>query len=111
MILPPEIYPLFYRYRADQLDTVQHKALIIPTVLEDGSVGDWEWLFVTYGWNTIRDWIANPVREISLSPRVEWFWTSILLDHPRETPRWQGGNHVRVVPPDALPSWWPHGWR
>ncbi|MHB8264268.1 MAG: DUF6922 domain-containing protein [Acidimicrobiales bacterium] len=107
MILPTSIQRLFYRYHAKRLDTATHKLLIIQAVLEDGSVSDWSWLFATYGWDTVRDWVADPVRAAQLSPAVEWFWTGVLLGKPHETPRWNNGNHRRLVPVDALPDWWP----
>ena len=105
MILPTSIQRLFYRYHADRLDTTRHEPLIIQTILEDGSLADWSWLFATYGWDTVRDWVADPVHAAQLSPRVEWFWTGVFLGKPHETPRWDGGNHRRMVPVDSLPAW------
>ena len=69
-------------------------------------VSDWRWLFETYGRDVVRDWVGNPARAAQLTPRVERFWTCVLLDKPHETPRWSGGNGTRVVPADALPDWW-----
>jgi hypothetical protein len=108
MRLPPGIQRLFYRYHADRLDTTTYQSLIIQTVLEDGMVDDWRWLFETYGKDTVREWVDDPARAAQLSPRVEWFWTCVLLRKPHETPRWSGGNGKRVVPVDALPDWWPN---
>ena len=105
MTLPESIKRLFYRYHADRLDTTEHEQVIIQTILEDGSLTDWSWLFATYGWDAVRDWVANPVHAAQLSPRVEWFWTCVLLGRPHETPRWDGGNHRRPVPVDAVPNW------
>lgn len=107
MKIPSEVQRLFHRYHADRIDTIIHETLIIFTVLEDGSVEDWQWLFATYGWETIRNWIADPQRASSLSPGGERFWTGVLLGTAHETPRWDGGNGRRLVPADALPTWWP----
>lgn len=107
MRLPASTQRLFYRYHADRLDTAQHAAVIIPTVLADGAVEDWQWLFRVYGWETIRAWIATPGQAALLPPPMERFWTLILLGTPRETPRWAGGNARRMVPKDALPAWFP----
>ncbi len=98
MMLPPSVQRLFHRYHADRLDPQRHAAVIIPTILEEGAVEDWQWLFATYGWDAIRRWVADPARASQLSPRVEWFWTAVLLDAPHETPRWSGGNGRRRVP-------------
>jgi hypothetical protein len=107
MRLPNDIQRLFYRYHADRLDTATYQSLIIQTVLEDGAVDDWRWLFETYGTDTIREWVADPAMAAQLSARVEWFWTCALLHKPHETPRWSGGNGRRLIPADALPDWWP----
>ncbi|PSR33819.1 MAG: hypothetical protein C7B46_08205 [Sulfobacillus benefaciens] len=107
MRLPPKIQRLFYRYHADRLDPNHHAAIIIPTVLADGDLPDWNWLFAVYGWDTIRHWIQAPGHAASLPPPLEWFWTAVLLDSPQETPRWSGGNARRQVPQDALPHWFP----
>ena len=107
MKLPPDVQRLFYRYHADRLDTETYQSLIIETVLADGEMDDWRWLFQTYGKDAVRDWLSDPFHSCQLQPKVEWFWTFLLLDEPRETPRWSGGNGRRVVPPDALPDWWP----
>lgn len=104
MRLPPDIQRLFYRYHADRLDTATYQSLIIQTVLEDGMVPDWCWLFETYGRGVVADWVAAHGSEV---PRVEWFWTCALLGKPHGTPRWSGGNGRQVVPADALPDWWP----
>jgi hypothetical protein len=105
MTLPNRIQRLFYRYHADRLDTDQHANIIIPTVLADGTVDDWDWLFRVYGWETIRAWIAE--HAASLPPPMERFWTLILLGAAQETPRWAGGNARRTVPNAALPPWFP----
>ncbi|MDA8195203.1 MAG: hypothetical protein M0Z53_14610 [Thermaerobacter sp.] len=107
MTLPPAVQRLFHRYHAERLDATRHAALIIPTVLEEGSLDEWSWLFATYGWDRLRDWLADPAHAATLSPRVEWFWTAVLMGQAHETPRWQGGNHRRATPPEALPDWWP----
>ena len=107
MTLPLPIQRLFYRYHAERLDTERHAALIIPTVLSDGTVDDWEWLFRVYGWESIQAWIAKPENSATLPPPMEQFWTLILLETPRNTPRWAGGNGRRIVPRDALPEWFP----
>lgn len=107
MMLPPSIQRLFYRYHADRLDTDRHAAMIIPTVLSDGSVEDWEWLFRVYDWEPIQAWIAEPGHAAMLPPPMERFWTLILLGTPQETPRWAGGNTRRTVPKGALPEWFP----
>jgi hypothetical protein len=111
MTLPPSVQRLFHRYRADQLDTERHAAIIIPTVMDTGTLEDWLWLLRTYGWDTIRAWIANPDHAAQLAPPNEWFWTGLLLDKPHMTPRWSGGNRRRRILPDALPDWWPDAWR
>ena len=111
MRLPTDVQRLFYRYHADRLDTESYQSLIIHTVLEDGEIADWRWLFETYGKDTVCKWVAEPKQASQLSPRVEWFWTCVLLGKPHETPRWAGGNGRRVVPADALPDWWPAGLR
>ncbi len=105
MTLPTEVQRLFYRYHADRLDTSCHAALIIPTVLSDGTVEDWEWLFYVYGWDALQAWMMEH-SEI-LPPPMERFWTLILQGAPKETPRWTGGNARRKVPEGALPGWFP----
>ncbi len=111
MMLPDSIQRLFYRYHTDRLDTDRHTALIIPTVLSDGTVDDWEWLFQVYGWETIQAWIGKPGHASMLPPPMERLWTLILLGIPQETPRWAGGNARRTVPEDALPGWFPNDLR
>ncbi|MGC8489687.1 MAG: DUF6922 domain-containing protein [Clostridia bacterium] len=98
MMIPPSVQRLFHRYHADRLDPRHHAAIIIPTILEEGAVEDWRWLFSTYSWDTIQRWIADPTRASQLSPRVEWFWTTVLLGTPHETSRWSGGNRRRRIP-------------
>ncbi len=105
--LPPAVQRLFYRHQADRLDTQQHAALVIPTVLADGALDDWHWLFREYGWDAVRDWLLVPSHAESLPPAVQHFWTLMLLGTAQETPRWSGGNGRRAVPPDALPDWFP----
>lgn len=107
MTLPLRTQRLFYRYHADLLDTDRHAAVIIPTVLSDGDLDDWGWLFRVYGWNLLRAWIAETRHAQMLPPPMERFWTVILLGTPQETPRWAGGNTRRLVPTDALPDWFP----
>jgi hypothetical protein len=107
MMLPVAIQRLFYRYHADLLDTDRHAAIIIPTVLSDGTFEDWRWLFQVYGWDTICHWISEEGHAAMLPPPMERFWTLILLGTPQETPRWAGGNARRIVPENALPTWFP----
>ena len=98
---------LFYRYHADRLDTNHHAAIIIPTVLGDETVDDWNWLFQVYGRAAIQTWMAAPGHAATLPPLRERLWTLILVGIPRKTPRWVGGNARRIVPQDALPAWFP----
>lgn len=107
MTLPLHIQRLFYRYHADRLNTERHAAIIIPTVLSDGTIEDWEWLFRMYGWETLQQWIEEPGNAQILPPPMERFWTLIFLGTPKETPRWADGNARRIVPEDALPEWFP----
>lgn len=107
MTLPLRIQRLFYRYHADLLDTDRHATLIISTVLSDGTLDDWEWLFRTYGWHVLRAWIMDRGHAQMLPPPMERFWTLILVGTPQETPRWAGGNARRTVPSHALPDWFP----
>lgn len=107
MTLPKRLQRLFYRYHADRLDTGHHAALIIPTVLSDGALDDWDWLFRIYGWEHVRTWVAEPGHAQMLPPPMERLWTLTLLGTPQETPRWAGGNARRRVPTDALPGWFP----
>jgi len=45
--------------------------MIIPTVLADGSLEDWDWLFAVYGWDTIAAWITQPAhRDLLPTPAV-----------------------------------------
>lgn len=111
MTLPQAIQRLFYRYHADQLDADRHREIIIPTVLAEGSLADWEWAFRVYGWDTLCAWIAEPGHAELLPPPMERFWTLVLLGTPQETPRWADGNARRTVPADALPAWFPRDWR
>lgn len=109
MILPPSIRRLFYRYHADRLDTDRHAAIIIPTVLADGALDNWDWLFAVYGWDILAAWIAQPAHRDVFPPPMATFWILILLDTPETPPRW--GGLRRPVPPDALPDWFPDAWR
>jgi len=109
MPIPPAIQRLFYRYHADRLDPVHHAAIIIPTVLADGAFDDWVWLLGVYGWDTLAAWIADPAHREELPPPMDALWTWILLGTPQTSPRWGGPR--RVVPPDALPDWFPDDWR
>lgn len=109
MKLPASIQRLFYRYHTDRLDTTRHAAIIIPTVLADGTLDDWEWLFAVYGWDTIATWIAQSGQRDLLPPPMEHFWTLILLGTPQASPRWGGPR--RAVPQDALPDWFPDALR
>ena len=107
MILPPPIQQLFYRYHRDLLDSERHRDIIIPTVLATGSLEDWDWLFRTYGWETLRGWMATPGHALELPPPMECLWTTVLLGTSQQTARWSGGNRRRTVPPEALPRWFP----
>ncbi len=107
MTLPLRIQRLFYRYHTDRLDPERHAAIIIPTVLSDGTVEDWDWLFRVYEWDAIQQWIKEPRNAQILPPPMERFWTLIFLGTLKETPRWTGGNARRIVPEDALPEWFP----
>lgn len=107
MTLPLRVRRLFYRYHTERLDTERHAALIIPTVLSDGTVDDWDWLFQVYGWEAIRAWMVEPLHAPMLPPPMERFWTLILLGAPQETPRWAGGNARRLIPEKDLPAWFP----
>jgi hypothetical protein len=109
MIRPTSIRRLFYRYHADRLDTDRDAAIIIPTVLAEGTLEDWDWLFAVYGWDTIAAWIAQPAHRDLLPPPLASFWVWILLGIPETSPRWGGPR--RLVPPDALPDWFPDAWR
>lgn len=111
MTRPSSLQRLFYRYHADHLDTDRRAAILIPTVLADGSLDDWDWLFLVYDWETIRAWVADPLHSQTLPPPLERFCTLVLLSDPRETPRWEDGNRQRRVPTDALPPWFPVEWR
>ena len=42
MTRPSSLQRLFYRYHADHLDTDRRAAILIPTVLADGSRDDWD---------------------------------------------------------------------
>ena len=79
MSLPPSIQRLFYRYHyhyhAERLDPERHAAIIIPTVLAEGTLEDWDWLFAAYGWDTIDAWIAEPDQRALLPPPTAHFWT------------------------------------
>lgn len=108
MILPQAIQPLFHRYHADHLDTERHALIIIPTVLQWGNWDQIQWLFQTYGWDRIQDWMTHEtLGQGLLSPAVEWFWTGVLLGEPRHAQSWTAGNGLRTVPPESLPDWWP----
>jgi hypothetical protein len=109
MSLPRSIQRLFYRYHADRLDPGRHAAIIIPTVLAEGTLEDWDWLFAVYGWDTIAAWIAEPAHRALLPPPMAHFWTLVLLGRAESWPLW-GGPH-RTVPPDALPDWFPDALR
>ena len=109
MSLPPTIQRLFYRYHADRLDPDRHAAIIIPTVLADGALEDWDWLFDVYGWDTLATWMTQPAHRALLPPPLVTFWTTILLDTPVISSRWGGPR--RLVPADALPDWFPDAWR
>ena len=43
----------------DRLDTERHAAIIIPTVLSNSAVEDWEWVFRMYGWKAIQKWMEE----------------------------------------------------
>jgi len=109
MSLPPAIQRLFYRYHADRLDPDRDAAIIIPTVLAEGSLDDWDWLFGVYGWDTLVAWIAQPAHRDLLPPPMAAFWTWILLGTSETSPRWGGPR--RTVPSNALPDWFPDAWR
>lgn len=96
--MPSSVRRLFPRYHPERLRPAEHRDLIIPAVLEGGLPPDWQWLFETYGWNTIRHWLAESAHQRLLSPRVAWFWTGILLEAPQEWDRWAGGNQLRRLP-------------
>ncbi|WP_298210032.1 hypothetical protein [Ferrimicrobium sp.] len=96
MRLPEALGYLFHRYRTDNIDTKTHFNLVVMTVLNDGSLDDWRWLFAYYGWQQIRDWVADSQNSRALSPEMETFWTRMLLATPRKRDRWAGGNNVRA---------------
>lgn len=107
MILPADVQRLFYRYHPGNLDPDRHQDVIIPTVLSDGTLADWDWLFGLYGWEALRNWLRDPQYAQLLPPPMEHFWSTVLLGEPKESPHWSGGNALREVPPDALPAWFP----
>lgn len=107
--LPPALAPLFHRYAWQTLDTSRHAAVIIPTVLQ---WGDWEadlWLFETYEWDTIRDWLAHDLQTSRTLPdAAQTFWTTAFWGKPFLPPsessqRWAANR--RHVPPDSVPAW------
>ncbi len=105
MNLPERLCPLFHRYDVERLDIQRNANVIIATILQLGTWDDIQWCFQTYGWNRIRDWIADPkASQGVLAPAVQWFWTLVLLGEPRSVPSMGSGNHLREVP---VPSWWP----
>jgi hypothetical protein len=59
MTLTVAVQRLFYRYHADLLDTERRLTIIIPAVLADGTLRDWDWLFRGYGWEIIRPCVGN----------------------------------------------------
>ncbi len=71
--------------------------MIIPTVLSDGTLDDWD----EYGWEFLRDWITVAEHTQMLPPPMERFWTGVLLGTPQETPWWADGNARRRVPQDT----------
>ncbi len=105
MKLPESIQRLCYRYHADRLDTEHHRSIIIPSVLDQGGVEDWDWLFATYGWDAIAGWIAEPANRELLAPAMARFWSIILLGIDQKPDRWSGP--CRMVPAGALPEWLP----
>lgn len=106
--LPDDVARLFHRYRWEALDVRQHSRIIIPTVLHWGSWKDVRWLFVTYGWDAIQDWIGRDATTLrSLPESVQVFWTIVLLGEPIYYPedpveRWAP---TRKIPEDAGPEW------
>lgn len=106
--LPEHLAGLFHRYRWECLDVNRHSDIIIPAVLQWGSWEQIRWLFATYGWDKIRDWVAKDAVTLrSLPESVQVFWTTVLLGEPIYYPvspeqRWAP---TRKIPDDAGPEW------
>lgn len=106
--LPEHVAGLFHRYRWETLDVGRHSSVIIPTVLQWGAWDQIRWLFATYGWDEIRDWIAKDATILrSLPESVQVLWTTVLLGEPiyypvDPTERWAP---TRQIPENAAPEW------
>lgn len=106
--VPPRIGRLFHRYHWQRLELGAHASVIIPTVLHWGDWEDVRWLFAEYGWDRIRDWVANDVSTLQTLPEsVQVLWTLALLGNAvykardvRE--RWSPRT---TVPEQAVPAW------
>lgn len=55
MHLPDSLGHLFWSYDISSMDTRRHKQTIIKTVLTYGDWEEIEWLFATYGRDTIKE--------------------------------------------------------
>jgi hypothetical protein len=105
VILPTSWERLIDRYHVECLDTERDFAIILPAVLEHGSLDDWDRLFEVYGWEVIAAWVADAAHRELLSPPMARFWSLLLLGSVATSSRWRGP--TRVVPLDALPEWFP----
>ena len=76
--LPDEMKPLFHNYRPEAIDLERDADLVVSTVL---LYGEWEhivWLFRTYGWDRIEEWVARDIAGLRTLPyAVANFWSVV----------------------------------
>lgn len=61
-MVPQTITKFFWDTDPNELDVTKHERIIIPRVLNYGTLADWRWLALTYGKDRIRDTLKTSGR-------------------------------------------------
>jgi hypothetical protein len=83
--IPASAAPFFQEYDFTRLDIGEHAELIIERILAYGNRAELRWLVQIYGWEKIRDWIA----ELGLYrlPLIRYNLWCLVFEAPKEERR------------------------
>jgi hypothetical protein len=85
--LPPSTAWLFPEYDFALMDLEQHRGVIIERLLERGTWEQLRWLFLTYGEETVADWVRRHGLRL-LSRRSFALWCLVFGIRGTKTPEW-----------------------
>jgi hypothetical protein len=80
--IPSSAAPFFQEYDFTRLDVTEHAGLIIERILAYGNRAELHWLVQTYGWETIRGWIAGS--GLYRLPLLRYNLWCLVFEVPRE---------------------------